>query len=181
MQFCKGFLTFGIFCEELNQPYHDHIDVDLIVNWLYKTRMQNRIGIHHTSAKSKSNWFCPPRCSFDTISVYFYLCLPVSVGLQLGAEGEGGGGGQGGGLNTIIGSIVQAGSAAPGPELSSQLTPCQFWLDSVLCSLVTALALARHSRSPGKVYNNKMLNWIPPSPARAPPSQALILARVIEL
>lgn len=39
----------------------------------------------------------------------------MSVGLQLGAEGEGGGGGKGGGLNTIIGSIVQAGSAAPGP------------------------------------------------------------------
>ena len=65
--------------------------------------------------------------------------------MQLGAEGEGGGGGKGGGLNTIIGSIVQAGSAAPGPEPSSQLTPCQFWLDSVLCSLVTALALARHA------------------------------------
>ena len=57
--------------------------------------------------------------------MYFYLCLPLSVGLQLGAEGEGGGGGEGG-LNTIIGSIVQAGpAAAPGPELSN-LPPVSF-------------------------------------------------------
>ena len=117
-----------------------------------------------------------------------FLCISICVyqwvlDCSSGLKGKAGVGARegGGGLNTIIGSIVQAGSAAPGPESSSQLTPCQFWLDSVLCSLVTALALARHSRSPGKVFNNKMLNWIPPSPARAPPSQALILARVIEL
>ena len=97
--------------------------------------MQNRLNLNPTD-------FVPlARCSFDTISVY--LCLPVSVGLQLRLKGKAGVGelcGGGGGLNTIIGSIVQAGPAAPGPELSSQLTPCQFWLETQCSGLVTALS-----------------------------------------
>ena len=56
--------------------------------------MQNRLNLPPTD-------FVPlARCSFDTISVY--LCLPVSVGLQLRAEGEGGGGGAVGGEGVSI-------------------------------------------------------------------------------
>ena len=120
--------------------------------------MQNRLNLNPTD-------FVPlARCSFDTISVY--LCLPVSVGLQLRAEGEGGGGGAmwgGRGSQYYYRLHCPGWPRRPGPRAQLATYPLSVLVrDSVLWP---GHCPEPPPPSPGKVYNNKMLNWIPSIPA----------------
>ena len=124
-------------------------------NYGSRPRMQSKFNTHQLYLNPTD--FVPLSAAltqFLCISICVYhLVLDCSSGLKGKAGEEGGGGSQ------YYYRLHCPGwpSTSPGPW-AQQLTPCQFWLDSVLCSLVTAPGPLR---SHGKVYNNKMLNWIP--------------------